>query len=74
MSRQSWIEDEIKLARQMRAAGHSYEEVDWALRRRADSTKWQLKSVDRGHNVPIHAPDNLSAERETRRRLIQRVA
>jgi hypothetical protein len=65
MSRQPRTEDEIKLARQMRAAGHTCEEIDWALRRRAGSTKRRLKGVDHGHNVrPIHVPDNLSAERD----------
>jgi hypothetical protein len=63
MSRRPWTEDEIKLARKMRAAGHSYEEVDWAFRRRADSTKRQAKGTDHRHNVSIRMPDSLLAER-----------
>jgi hypothetical protein len=39
--RRPWTEDEIKLAREMRAAGHFYEEIDWALRWSADMTKRQ---------------------------------
>lgn len=65
MSRQSLADDDIKLARRMRAAGHSYEEIHWALRRRAASTKWQPTAADHGHNVrAIHVPDDLSAERD----------
>jgi hypothetical protein len=65
MSRQSWAEDDIKLARRMRAAGHSCEEIDWALRRRAGSTKWQPEGADHGQNVrAIRVPDALSAERD----------
>ena len=64
MSRQPWTKDQIKLARKMRAAGHSYEEVDWALRRRANSTKMQAKGVDHGHDVSIRVPDSLLAERD----------
>lgn len=64
MSRRPWTEDEIKLARKMRAAGHPYEEVDWAFRRRADLTKRQAKGADHGHNVSICVPDSLLAERD----------
>jgi hypothetical protein len=39
--RRPWTEDEIKLARKMRAAGHSYEEIDWALRGSGDTAKRQ---------------------------------
>jgi hypothetical protein len=61
-SRQPWTPDETRLARQMRAAGHSYEEIDWALRRRGGLTKWLPKGVDHGHNVgPIHVADNFLA-------------
>jgi hypothetical protein len=42
--RRARTEDDIKLACEMRAAGHFYEEIDWALRRRAGTTKRQLES------------------------------
>jgi hypothetical protein len=64
MSRQPWTKDQIKLASKMRAAGHSYEEVDWALRRRANSTKSQAEGFDHGHGLSIDAPDGLLAERD----------
>lgn len=42
--RRPWTEDEIKLAREMRAAGHFYEEIDWALRWSADMTKGSMNA------------------------------
>jgi hypothetical protein len=61
--RRPWTEDDIKLAWEMRAAGHFYEEIDWALKRRAGTTKRQLESVDRRHSVrSIRVPDDMSAE------------
>ena len=64
MSRQPWTKDQTKLACKMRAAGHSYEEIDWALRRRANSTKTQAKGVDQGHDPSIRVPGSLLAERD----------
>jgi hypothetical protein len=60
-----WTEDELKRAREMRAAGNSSEVIDRVLRRRAGSTKLQLEGVDHRHNVrAIRVPDNILAERE----------
>ena len=65
MRRRPRTEDELKRAREMRAAGISYEVIDRVLRRRAGSTKRQLEGVDHGHTVrKLRIPDNLSAERE----------
>ena len=65
MRRRPWTEDELKRAREMRAAGNSYEVIDRVLRRRAGSTKWHLEGVDHGHKVrKLRVPDNLLAERE----------
>jgi hypothetical protein len=49
--RRPCTEDEIKLARKMRAAGHSYDEIDWALRRRADTTNRRHEGVVHRHAV-----------------------
>jgi hypothetical protein len=63
--RRPWTEDEIKLAREMRAAGHFYEEIDWALRRRAGATKRQLKGVDQKHGVRLTPRRRICLPNET---------
>jgi hypothetical protein len=65
MRRRSWTEDELKSAREMRAAGISYDVIDRVLRRRAGTTKRQLEGVDHRHSVrSSRVPDNMLAERD----------
>lgn len=57
-----WTEDEIKLVREMRAAGHFYEEIDWALRWRGDTTKRQQEcQTTRGLDETLLSPRATSA-------------
>ena len=59
-----WTENELKRAREMRAAGYFCKEIDRILRRRTGSTKRQLEGYNVGHNVKsTRIPDNLLAER-----------
>ena len=60
-----WTEDELKRARDMRAAGFYCKEIDRILRRRIGPTKRQLEGYNVGHNVKsMRVPDNLLAERD----------
>jgi hypothetical protein len=60
-----WTEDELKRARDMRAAGHFYAEIDKVLRRRTGSTERLLERNGLGYNVKSsHIPDNLLTERD----------
>ena len=58
----SWTEDELKRARDMRAAGYFCRQIDRMLKRRTSSTKRQLEGYNVGHNVRI--ADDLLAERD----------
>jgi len=60
-----WTENETKRARDMYAAGHFYGEIDWALGRRAGSTKRRLEGLGRSVRSS-RIPDNLLAERDAR--------
>jgi hypothetical protein len=67
MPRRLWTEDEVKCARNMRAAGYPYNKIDEALGRRAGATQQRLEIVgySSGQSVwsnPIS--DSLLAERE----------
>jgi hypothetical protein len=67
MPRRLWTEDEIKRANDMRAAGHSYSQIDEALGRRAGATQQRLeiagnRSWDYVRSFRI--PDGLLAERD----------
>jgi hypothetical protein len=65
--RRPWTENELKRAREMRAAGHFDGEIDKVLGRRAGSTKRRLDSTGyrSGHDVRAKpVPDGLSVERE----------
>ena len=66
-SRQLWTDDDIKRARQMRAAGHFYSEIDKALGRRSGSTQQRLEIAGNGSGQvrSYSIPDDLLAERET---------
>jgi hypothetical protein len=60
-----WTEDEIKRARDMRAAGRAYGEIDKTLRRRAGSTKQRLEMEDYGsEDGSKYIPASLLAERD----------
>jgi hypothetical protein len=54
-------EDERKYARDMRAAGRDYREIDKALRCRTGSTQRQLESAEVGSK---YVPAGLLAERD----------
>jgi hypothetical protein len=66
MPRRSWTEDEVKRARDMRAAGHPYPKIDKALGRRAGATQQRLEIAGYGSgNARSHSiSEGLLAERE----------
>ena len=68
MPRRVWTEDELKRARKMRAAGHSYPEIDKALGRWTGATQQRLDIAGYGsghRGVTSHRiPDGLLAERD----------
>jgi hypothetical protein len=67
MLRRPWTENELKRARDMRAAGHFDGEIDKVLSRRAGSTKRRLEGAvyGSGHDVRANpVSDGLLAERE----------
>jgi hypothetical protein len=60
-----WSEDELKRARDMRAAGYLYDTIDKMLGRRTGSTKRQLEMDGLGYNVKSsRIPNDLVVERE----------
>jgi hypothetical protein len=65
--RRSWTEDEVKRAREMRAAGHPYGKIDKALGRRAGATQQRLEIAGYSSRQSVWSnriPDGLLAERE----------
>jgi hypothetical protein len=66
MPHRSWTEGEVKRARDMRAAGHSYCEIDKALGRFRGGTQQRLEIAGYGSgNVRSHSiSERLLAERE----------
>ena len=62
-----WSEDELKHARDMRAAGHSYREIDKTLGRFPGATQQRLEIAGHGsgRHVSSHrVPEVLVAERD----------
>ena len=62
-----WSEDELKRARDMRAAGHSYREIDKALGRFPGGTQQRLEIAGYGsgrHATSHRVPEVLLAERD----------
>jgi hypothetical protein len=59
-----WTEDELKLARDMHAAGYFYGEIDRVLRRRTGSTKRRLEGVGYGSGQKRLISRELLVERE----------
>jgi hypothetical protein len=64
MVARSWTKEEIKCAREMRAAGCFYGEIDKALRRRVGSTKRQFEGLGYGSGEKRLTPGALFVERE----------
>jgi hypothetical protein len=67
MPRRLWTEHELKRASDMRAAGHSYGEIDKVLGRWAGATQQRLlvAGYGSGRHVTSHRiPEGLLAERE----------
>jgi hypothetical protein len=65
--RRLWTENEVKRARYLRAAGHSYGEIDKALGRRTGATQQRLELAgygSRDHVRPFRVPEDLLAERD----------
>jgi hypothetical protein len=65
--RRPWSGDELKHALDLRAAGHSYREIDRALGRWAGATQQRLQIAgygSRDHVKSFRASDNLLAERD----------
>jgi hypothetical protein len=63
--RRSWSEDELKHALDLRAAGHSYREIDRALGRWAGATQQRLQIAGHGsgdHVKSFRAPERVLAE------------
>jgi hypothetical protein len=67
MPRQSWTEDEVKRARNMRAAGYPYNKIDKTLGRRAGATQQRLEIAGYSSGSSVRSnpiPEGLIAERE----------
>jgi hypothetical protein len=67
MPRRSWTEDEVKRARNMRAAGYPYNKIDKALGRRAGATQQRLELAGYSSGQSVWSnriPEGLLAERE----------
>ena len=64
LPRRPWTEDELKLARDMYAAGYFYGEIDKVLKRRAGSTKRRLEGQGWHEVRSTRIPETLLAERD----------
>ena len=67
MPRRLWTEDELKRARDMRAAGRTYGEIDKALGRWVGATQQRLEIAGNrlgDHVRSFRAPQQLLAERD----------
>jgi hypothetical protein len=60
MPRRAWTKSELDRAYAMRGAGHSYDEIDKSLGRRAGATRQKLHIARHGHRIP----NNLLDERD----------